>query len=106
MDKSALLALLAPKTITTDIDGIGPVALRELSAPEVSEIRESCKGGQENDFGFRLVAASLVDDAGAPLFGADDFPSLRAASQRSMGALVAKVMEINGFTLKGDAEKN
>ncbi len=107
LDKLALLEIFKPKIIDSVVPGVGPVRLRELSAPEVSDIREVCKAGKnEAEFGFRLVIAALVDDEDKPVFTADDLDTMRAASQRSIGALVVKVMEINGFTLKGDAEKN
>ncbi|EXI77112.1 MAG: hypothetical protein AW10_04006 [Candidatus Accumulibacter appositus] len=107
LDKSALLALFAPKIIDQDVPGIGAVRLRELSAPEVSDIRETCKTeSQKADFGFLLVVASVVDDQGEPAFTAEDLPALRASAQSRIGELVTAVMAVNGFTVKEDAAKN
>ncbi len=107
LDKSALLALFAPKIIDRDVPGVGTIRLRELSAPEVSDIREACKSeSQKADFGFMLVVASVVDDNGAPAFTADDLPALRASAQSRIGELVTAVMEVNGFSVKEDAAKN
>lgn len=107
LDKAALLALFAPKIIDKDVPCVGTVRLRELSAPEVSDIREACKTeAQKADFGFRLVIASVVDDTGAPTFTAGDLPTLRGAAQSRIGELVSAVMAINGFSVKEDAAKN
>jgi hypothetical protein len=107
LDKTALLALFAPKIIDQEVPGVGRVRLRELSAPEVSAIREACKtDDQKADFGFHLVIASAVDDAGAPTFTAADLPTLRASAQSRIGELVSAVMAVNGFSVKEDAAKN
>ncbi len=107
LDKSALLALFAPKIIDRDVPGVGTVRLRELSAPEVSDIREACKtDAQKADFGFLLVVASVVNQNAEPTFTADDLPALRASAQSRIGELVTAVMAVNGFSVKEDAAKN
>ena len=107
LDKSALLAIFAPKIIDQNVPGVGTVRLRELSAPEVSDIREACKTeAQKADFGFLLVIASVVDDTGQPTFTAADLPDLRASAQSRIGELVSAVMAVNGFSVKEDAAKN
>lgn len=107
LDKAALLALFAPKIIDKPVEGIGNVRLRELSAPEVSAIREACTPEDRRaDFGLLLLIAALVDDAGAPVFTADDLPSIRGSAQVRISELVGVVMEVNGFRIKEDAVKN
>lgn len=107
LDKAALLALLAPQIIDRDVPGVGTVRLRELSAPEVSDLREACKTeAQKADFGFHLVVASVVDDTGTPTFTAADLPALRASAQSRIGELVSAVMTVNGFSVREDAAKN
>ena len=107
LDKAALLALFAPQIIDRDVPGVGAVRLRELSAPEVSDLREACKTeAQKADFGFHLVIASVVDDTGTPTFTAADLPALRASAQSRIGELVSAVMAVNGFSIQGDAARN
>ncbi|MCM8580280.1 hypothetical protein [Accumulibacter sp.] len=107
LDKAALLALFAPQIIDRDVPGVGTVRLRELSAPEVSDLREACKTeAQKADFGFHLVIASVVDDTGTPTFTAADLPALRASAQSRIGELVSAVMTVNGFSVREDAAKN
>ncbi|WP_374690313.1 hypothetical protein [Accumulibacter sp.] len=107
LDKAALLALFAPQIIDREVPGVGTVRLRELSAPEVSDLREACKTeAQKADFGFHLVIASVVDDTGTPTFTAADLPALRASAQSRIGELVSAVMTVNGFSVREDAAKN
>ena len=107
LDKTALLALFAPKIIDRDVPGVGQVRLRELSAPEVSDIREACKtDAQKADFGFLLAIASVVNDDGKPTFTVSDLPALRVSAQSRIGELVSAVMAVNGFSIKDGAEKN
>jgi len=107
LDKASLLARFAPQIIDRDVPGVGTVRLRELSAPEVSDLREACKTEpQKADFGFHLVIASVVDDTGAPTFTTNDLPTLRASAQSRIGELVSAVMAVNGFSVKEDAAKN
>ncbi len=107
ISKAVLLTLIAAQIIERDVPGIGIVRLRELSAPEVSDIREACKTDKEkSDFGFNLVIASVVDDQGDAVFTADDLPTLRAAAQSRIGELVTAVMAVNGFSVKEGAAKN
>ena len=47
LDKSALLAIFTPKIVDREVPGIGAVRLRELSAPEVSDLREACRTEKE-----------------------------------------------------------
>lgn len=105
MDKLALLAALAPRVVDVNVDGIGTVKVRELSAPEVVSIRDACKSDKD-DFGFRLVVAAVQDETGAPMFTIDDLPSLRSAAQSRIGDLVARVMEANGFQMREVGAKN
>lgn len=106
LDKSALLALFSPKIIDQQVAGLGIVRLRELSAPEVSEIRAACSTeALKADFAFHLIIASVVDDAGHAAFTAADLPDLRGAAQARIGELVSAVLAINGFQVKDDAEK-
>lgn len=107
LDKAALLSLFAPKVVERDVPGVGAVRMRELSAPEVSDIRESCKTeAQKADFGFLLIIASVVDDNNDPVFVQADLPVLRSSAQSRIGELVTSVMSANGFSVKEDAAKN
>lgn len=105
-DRKSLLELFKPKTIERPVPGVGNILLRELSAPEISDIREACKDDKKHDFGFHLVIASVVDQAGKTVFTPGDLAELRGAAQGRFGELVAVVMEVNGFQVKEGAAKN
>ena len=101
-----LRALVPAEEVETAAE-YGAGRIFELSAPEVSDLREACKTeAQKADFGFHLVIASVVDDTGAPTFTANDLPTLRASAQSRIGELVSAVMAVNGFSVKEEAAKN
>lgn len=107
LDKSAILNLLKPQIVKKSVKGFGDVALIELSAPEVTSLREACKDeATKADFGFRMVIASVVDEEGNRAFKEEDLPELRLAAQSRIGELVAAVMEVNGFSIANDAVKS
>lgn len=106
-DRKSLLDFFKPQTLEKEVAGIGKVLLRELSAPEVSDIREACKSEEKKqDFGYHLVIAALVDERGQPVFSPGDLAELRGAAQGRFGELVTAVMEMNGFQVKEGAVKN
>lgn len=107
LDKTSILGLLKPQIINKSVVGFGEISLVELSAPQVTALRDACKDEEtKGDFGFRMVIASVVDAEGNKLFKEEDLPDLRAAAQSRIGELVSAVMEVNGFSIKVDDVKN
>lgn len=107
LDKSSILNLLKPQIIKKTVSGFGEINLVELSAPQVTALRDACKDeATKADFGFRMVISSVVDDQGEPLFKEADLPELRASAQSRIGELVSAVMDANGFSISNDAVKN
>lgn len=97
-DKLALLAALQATTTTVDIDGLGPLNLRQISVAENDQLRASAKkSAAASDFGLRLVVASVVDDTGAPLLGIADLQALQAASGNRVNGLIEAVLMHNGY---------
>lgn len=106
LDKSSILNLLKPQIIKKPVTGFGEINLVELSAPQVTALRDACKDeATKADFGFRMVIASVVDEQGELLFKESDLPELRASAQSRIGELVSAVMEANGFSISNDAVK-
>lgn len=100
-----LLAALIPTTSTVDVDGFGPLCIKQLTVAENDVVRASVqKDAAASEFGLRLLVAAVVDDANTPIFTAADLPSLQASSGAKIDGLIKKVLEINGF--KGTDEKN
>jgi hypothetical protein len=105
-DKAAFLQAIKPKTADVDVEGFGPVKLKQLSVAEVEAERAKLKEDKNDDaFGLHLLAVSLVDEAGAAVLSADDLPAIREASNGVIEMLVLKVLELNGFR-KAEAAKN
>lgn len=93
----SLLTSLAPVTKIKTIEGVGNVCVRQVSVRESDDIREKSKDAAANEFGLRLVIASLVDEGGAPLLTLAELPSLQAAADATMAKLVEAVLEVNGY---------
>ncbi len=107
LDKSSILNLLKPQILKKPVKGFGEINLIELSAPQVTALRDACKDEETKaDFGFRMVIASVVDDQGTPVFKDADLPELRTSAQSRIGELVSAVMEANGFSVSADAVKS
>lgn len=103
--KDELLGFFKAGTVERTIGG-RKVLFRELSAPEVSDIRKACKANDStDDFGFHLVIASLVDEGGNLVFTKDDLPALRAGAQGRIGQFVEAVMDVNGFVVTKAADE-
>lgn len=104
-DKSAFFAATKPKVEQVNVDGFGAVNLAQLNVADVDALRKSLNASNESDkFGLRMLLLSVVDDDGARVFGDDDLPSLEAASNSAIEALVGKTLEVNGFRKAADAK--
>jgi hypothetical protein len=95
--KLALIAALASVTKTVEIEGVGGISIHQISVVEADAIRAASKEKDGQEFGLRLVIASLVDIAGAPLFEEADLPMLQASADAKVGRIVEAVLEVNGF---------
>jgi hypothetical protein len=101
-DKAWLLAALKPKTVPSGIKGF---SIRQLSVAEVEAIRIAMKAaGNSDSFGLRLVAASVIDSAGASVLSAADIPALQESSNEQIDKLTALALELNGFVKAPDAK--
>ena len=104
-DKKALFAALKPKTEHITIDGFGEIGIAQLTVAEVEALRSSIKqDGKDDKFALRLVLASVVDGDGARVFSEADLPDLEAASNEPIEKLVAKTLQVNGFSKAPEAK--
>jgi len=102
LNRDQLFAAIAPAVVTKPIDGIGDIAIRQVSEADFASISEAAQAGGEA-FLARLAVASLVDDAGAPLLTPDDLPALRAGAFGPVQQILKAVAEVNKL---GGPEKN
>lgn len=98
--RDQLLAALSVKIETISIDGFGSVSLRQITAGE-AEILRNFKVGNEEDarkeFGYRLLARSVLDSDGQPIFNDDDIALLRQSSDAGLQKLTVAVLKLNGY---------
>jgi hypothetical protein len=93
------------KTADVEIPDMGTVAVRELSAAEVSQYVKRHQDGQDDvDSLAWLVTTSAIDDAGKPLFRPEDAAELRDMPLHVLKPIADAVAKLAG--LDGDAKKN
>lgn len=67
-----------------------------------SDMQERKEGGDRkrfyDNFRARLVALTVVDEAGAPVFSFEDAEALGDKSSKAIGALFSAACELNGLT--------
>jgi hypothetical protein len=102
INREQLFAAIAPAVITKPVEGVGDLAIRQVSEADFSAISESAQAGGEA-FLARLAVAALVDDAGSPLLTPDDLPALRAGAFGPVQHILKAVAEVNKL---GGPEKN
>jgi hypothetical protein len=79
----------------------GEVTIRSLSFTAANGMfKEEVKGFDPR---LRLIAACLVDDAGAPIFSEEDLSALGGKDAEVIARIWKKCVEINGMTLKTEA---
>jgi hypothetical protein len=85
----------------------GAVLVRELTGAERDEFEESCyvgrgKNRQENfrNLRARLVALSVVDDAGRRLFSPEDLAMLSTCGAAALDRLFGAAQRLSGLTTR------
>jgi hypothetical protein len=100
VNKTDLLAALACATVTAPVEGFGTVNIRQVSVAENDAIRARIKADADappSAFGLQLLAASVVNDDGTPVFTEADVAALRACAGRKVDKLVTAVLQANGY---------
>ncbi len=104
-NKSGLLTALKPKTQNVAIEGFGDVAIIQLTVDQVEALRADLrKTDKVEEFGLRLVQASVVDEDGNRVFDDADLAALKTSSNAAMDGLVSEALRVNGFRKAPDAK--
>lgn len=104
-NKSALFAALKPKTQKVPVAGFGDVAMVQLTVDQVEALRADLKKTDKIDeFGLRLVQATVVDSDGNRVFDDADLASLKTSSNEAMDLLVSEALRVNGFRKSAEAK--
>lgn len=102
------------KTKDVEVEGVGVVRLRALSAGEAqafqAEVKKAEKEGRDSEeLAFALIARSWVNESGAPLFGESEGVEVAKSLDPEIYNTLAKaVLELNGLSAKAveEAEGN
>lgn len=93
LDRAAILDV-APAIVPFDMpEWGGTVHLRAVPFAEAMEL-QSASGV---DYAPLLIVACVVDEAGAPIFTADDVPALKRKPMRQINKLLARINELNAL---------
>lgn len=110
LNREGLLAALAVRFQEVTLPTGGVVRVRTLQAGERIDLGSKSidAEGKVNaaQYSARLVAACVVDEAGAPLFSGDDVDALLRGSSEVFEAIFAAAQAINGMGSKGDSAGN
>lgn len=94
MTKDEILAAGRPRVVVVDVPGWGAVKLRELSIDDVGALKDD-----DGAASTRLVAASVMNGDGGPMFTVAEIASLAAGRAKpTMAALVAEIEKLNGLS--------
>lgn len=87
--------LLARRPAVRDVPlDDGTVRVRELSAREMRQLRETAKGSA---FSSALIAASVIDEAGALVLQPEDVAALEEIDNDAYEQLLGAALDLNGF---------
>jgi len=114
LSKDEILTIGKTKNfITVNIDGMGEVGIREITAGERDLLEAAGARGLQNpnarqDFRARFVAAGLCDANGDRIFRDGDLAQISALNSRAIDQIFVAMMDYNKMRDDDldDAEKN
>ncbi|WP_321940043.1 hypothetical protein [Paraburkholderia sp. J8-2] len=76
----------------------GPVRVSVMSGAQREKLMKSLKTEHTpNEFAAHMVAATVVDEAGVPIFTDDDLGVIANKSEEVLARIVGVAMRLNGF---------
>jgi len=110
MDKNAFFAANKPRVTPLPVpEANGTFNFQDFSGETRDAVMSIARSnGEASDYEAALVIASVVDDAGNPIFSDDDKAALKAMNSRALSALAGAVMKVNkiGVEAEDAAAKN
>lgn len=111
LTKDAILGASDLKTQEAEVpEWGGTVRLRQLTLAQLDQVRQDFQGGQVSMLkaAANMVAASLVDADGAPLFTRDEYSRIQERHPKVIERLANICNTLNEFTAAAaeSAEKN
>jgi hypothetical protein len=110
LTKEQLLAAAEPAIETVPVPGLGDIRVKVMDGFARDDLQKTlqAQGTSDSVYFSALIVATVVDEAGAPMFALDDVDTLRAKSAefvRKIGMASAKVNALGDSQTK-EAEKN
>ncbi|MDR5801507.1 hypothetical protein [Caballeronia sp. LZ001] len=107
MQREQILSALQPNIVDENVMALGGerVRFRELTGAARDALYDSVKDRAGNSaFEATLIAATVVDEAGEPLFCRDDIEALRAGRKPLLEELAQIAMRLNGLGNRAQEE--
>lgn len=94
------------RTETVEIDGLGPVNIRELSGTEQQSFAERAKEFEKDGTAATasMILQCVVDDAGKKVFRSGDVDKIKEMPGRILLDLAREIQRVNGFGDAGQEE--
>jgi len=95
------------KVSTVELEGQA-VTVKEMNVGQRIAFEEAAKGKTSNEVALLIVAASVVDDDGNPMFSPEDVDRLKAVSPDYLLPVVHAAFKVNALTDQdvGELAKN
>jgi Mn-containing catalase len=84
----------------------GTVRIKAATPAVIKEVRAAVKlkkGEEDDSFGYRLMAQSIVDESGNPVFDLADVAALESKSMPAVKRVMDAINELNAFSKKAEA---
>jgi hypothetical protein len=95
---------IARATSTIEVEGLGDVHCRELSAGSVSALQK--EGNSEMDILAQVLISGVVDDNGKPMFTQADKSKLLDMTLSPLTAISEEIMKLTGLTDGGAGDES
>lgn len=107
MDKASLFAALAAEVKKVKVEALGlELSFKVMTGKARDAFQKAVEEGDKSFSFFEsaIVTATVVDEAGAPLFDASDIDALREQNAVSLSAVAAVAMDVNKIGVKAEKE--
>jgi hypothetical protein len=103
MDKATLLAAMAPEVKIVNVEALGlDLSFKVMSGRARDAFQKAVEEGDKSvsNFESAIITATVVDDAGTPMFDASNLDSIRDWDSTVLSAVATIAMNINKIGAK------
>lgn len=100
LNRESFLAVVSkPAVVDVQVPALGgSVQIREMTVAEKDAFEIANSGDKGRYFRPRLIAASVVNPDGSPMFGPADFPALASRTASNLEPIVDAITKLNRYS--------